>query len=160
MKFIVQAQDRTAQGFNHVICAGRFFPSSNPTTVEVMDQDEDVMLPPAKAGYPDVADLNHCGRLAWQRILKDKRLSIRPEGSEVDGDLAPKLAAARSQIELLEGKLGSKEGECTAMKVELDTAKAQLAKANAEASELRDLLAAFDKPKTETPTKGKAKGEK
>lgn len=147
-KFVVTAQDRV--GYQHVVCAGRFFPSSEATIVEVLDQDADVFLPPAKEGYPMCADLHQCGREAWDKIKSCKFLSIRPEGSDADGEVPAKLVEARAQIDITTGKLTAKEAENTALSVELTKTKADVVRLQTELkaaiAERDELLSADAKP--------------
>jgi hypothetical protein len=152
-KYLVFAQDRTAQGFNHVVCAGRWFASVAPTPIEVLDQDDDVMVKADKPDYPDVPELHKCGRLAFKRIQADPRLTIKVDGPEIGSDVAVELATVKAEL----AEARSAVEKLTAA---VEASEAEKAKLVAEVAELKALLEVADKPAPLAAPKPQTKGER
>lgn len=101
MKYTVTALDRSGMGHPNYHTPGRSWPSGKPVEVEVLDQDLDPMLERMVEGQKRLySDPVRIGKSAWQRILSDKKLTVRAVGDnaqDVQG-LAEKLTAAERSV--------------------------------------------------------------
>lgn len=183
-KFLVRASLLPGQPFYSR--AGRGW-TNDPTLVEVLDQDECPKLPCRIKGLPDVADPNKLGRKAFEQLMKDPRISIKPEGFESAEALASQVPALQMELgkakatieslqsdlnvankgnELLEAQLKSmaserdaaRQSEATLEASVKGATKKRVAELEAKVAELEGMLADATKPSDPSAANRSAKG--
>jgi hypothetical protein len=165
-KFLVRASLLPGQPF---YCrAGRGW-TSDPTPIEVTDQDDDEMLPNRIPALPLVPHPTRVGRKSFAILQKDARISIKAEGDEQAEVLAAKVPGLEAKLTSLElslkdaglviERLESKRDDLAAQ-LKVSTARAESAERAAgrltderdalkeKVSELEAMLADATKPET------------
>lgn len=143
---IVRIQALPRPGFSFRPRAGRFFPSGEAVTLEVVDQEKDPTIEVDKADSAgktykvDVPDPKRISKAVFESmILTDPVLKVLADGETISVLSQAALDAARKQASDLAGKL-----------TDAEVAKAQmgeqLAASQAEVADLRAKLAALEAP--------------
>lgn len=158
---------------------GRQWPSGQPVEVEVIDQDADPMLEKIVDGekrkYPDP---HRIGRLAWQRILADRKLTVRAAGdnaqdvqslaerltemertaraaearaSEAEAQLSQLEREGPAQSQKAQQEIGRLQGVVDKMATELDGAIARAKAAEAKATDLEAQVEQLTTPAVKSP---------
>jgi hypothetical protein len=127
-KFLVRGSLLPGQPF---YCrAGRGW-GSDPKLIEVLDQDECPKVANRVPGLPDVPDPVKVGRKAFEILLKDPRISIKPEGAESAEALA-------SQVPGMQAKLAESESKVSSLESELNLTRAEMAVLGAKMETLEE----------------------
>lgn len=124
-KFKIQAVDRSSQGHTGAWRSGRFWPSAEAKTIELLDQEEDGTSLADSA----TAAVIKVGRKTFELLKADGNLRILPAGDPV------KLARASEELEAAKARAAEAEKENAGLRT-------QLAEAEKEIAELRAQLAA------------------
>ena len=103
--------------------AGRFFSNKESRRIEVVDDEKD---PTGPDGRPHPDKMN---RAAYELMMKDDRLSVKPEGAD--------NAASKAEIEALQATIGSQAADLADAKAELALVTDENTKLVAANTELR-----------------------
>jgi hypothetical protein len=106
-KWLLQGVQR--EGFDGVWTPGRFWPSASPTEVEIVDGDVEptIEVDARGGGKRKALDPNRMTAKAFERIMKDPRVSKVPVDSPGGGD----VAALKSHAANLEALFASREAQ-------------------------------------------------
>lgn len=138
MRVLIQALSQ--QGGSRLCRAGRFFPTSDPLEVEVLDQEQDpppieVMVPNGTTGRmqketrPDPVRM---GQASYRAVKADRRMRLIEEGAVNSAAADAAVQAARAEVMRMSG--------------ELSDARVEIAKLGAEVARLTGELDEATKP--------------
>lgn len=158
---IVRIQALPREGFSSRPRAGRFFPASEPVTLEIVDQEEDPTIEVQKTDSAGKAytvkapDPKRMSKAVFESmILPDPVLRVLADGETISVLSQAALDAARKQASDLAGKLVDAESAKADLGVKLAAAQAEVTALKARVAELE--AAAAPKAGAEVPPAGDA----
>jgi hypothetical protein len=128
-KFLVRASLLPGQPF---YCrAGRGW-GSDPKTIEVIDQDDCPLVDNRVHGLPKVPHPTLVGRKAFDILLKDARISVKPEGADSSEAMASQVPGLQAKLSAETGKVAELEGKIKLISAEADVLGAKINTITAE----------------------------
>lgn len=149
-KFVIRATLLPGQPF---YCrAGRGW-TGNPTMVELLDQDDDPMLPNPNKNLPDVPDPVRIGRRSFEKLQKDSRISIKTDGDETAEALASKLPSVQLELGEAKARIAELEASADQAALHLKSVEADRDALKIKVAELETILSDATKPASEKKAK-------
>ena len=136
-RFIVRAS--LLPGYNHYFRAGRGWTAS-ATEIELVDQDDDPMLPNPKPGLPEVAHPTQVGRKSFTILEKDPRISIKTVGEESSEAMAAQLPGVQLELSRAAARIAELEAAREQDESHISTLEAGRAALQAQIAELKSEL--------------------